>query len=195
MSLTKDGILRRLTSPYATEANTNNAKLAEAFATGLWAPIKQGLEDISTQSYIGTMSGGSLNLWARVVSLTRDPDESDAHFRIRIKSAIRRLIGGVTPDDMIEFAAGLLGVNASDIIIEENMAMDDAMMYRPGYFMIHFDEELLAHLGFVPAQFPAIRALIGEALSTVAAAGVKVEVHVQGGGMYDMAVYDVDTYG
>lgn len=194
MGFTTDDLLARLTSPYKIDAGSNNRRFMAAFAAGYWEQIQTNIDDIRAQKTLDGMVGGTIDRWASFL-VTRNAGETDSHYKLRIKQKIRRLIGGDTPNEMIEFTAALLGTTPSEIEIIENATVEEPNVYRPAYFTIKFNLDLLTTLGFSTSEYSEIAELIGEMLTTVAAAGFLAEVYVAGGGTYDVAEYDVDTYG
>lgn len=171
----------------------NNDKMMAAFYNGFWATVKEGLDDIEVQSKLGTMTGGSLDKWAKLVNLVRYDGETDARFRLRVKAALRRLIGFNTVDDLIDFCAGLLDVDATEFTVTENVASDQPGVEKPGYVEVSFNLELLDAI-VTPAEYVEITDLLTELASACGAAGVKVRMAPVGGALYDVDSYDVGVY-
>lgn len=185
----------QITTIRGTAHPSNNAKLMQAYADGFWALVRKNLSDMRKHMYLATMEGGSLDEFAKLVSLKRGAGESDAAFRLRIRHAIRKLFGANKPDDMIEFTASLLGANPEDIELIENEASSAPGVYKPAYLEVKFDVDLLGALGFDPSEYNTVIASLASNLTDVAAAGVKVGVYTLGGAQFDVESYDVGRYG
>lgn len=192
MGYTTDDLVNRLTTPYSPASDSNNRKLMAAFAQGYWASVKQGLDDIVAQGKVDTMTEGSLDKWAMVVNLVREPGETDSYFRIRVKTALKRLVGGVTIDALIDFCASLLGCERSEFTLVEN---NDGGVYEPATVSVSFNLDLLGDLGFAVGDYATVAEELSEFLTLVAAAGVRVTVTTEGGAQYDVDSYDVGVYG
>jgi hypothetical protein len=193
MGLKRDDLLARLTSAYTDRADSNIAKFFQAVYNGCWVTIERGIADLQAQRYVSTMTGAVLDKWARVVKLTRKAGESDAQFRLRVIGAIRRLRGGATPDDLLAFTETLLNASPGDVKLFENK--DSQGAYRDAYVRVEVPAELLARLGFATSEYATVIANIETILDRVAGGGVKTEVLLAGGAVWDTDAYDDGVYG
>lgn len=199
MITSTEGLTKYLTTPYAQDPGTNNYKLLAAFYEGYWNETSNtNIPQLRDASHVPTQVGGQLDRWAGMLRILRRDGESDEAFRIRIAGAIRRLYGGVTVNDIIEFAAGVTGASRTNFSITEN-SPDGTIVppvgYQPASYYLNFDPTILSALGFQPSEYAAVVQTLSDVITQVSAGGVQATVNIGGGGTYDVSKYDEATYG
>jgi len=114
-----------LKSPYPHHDGTNWSSLINTFATEFTA-LETTRDTVLDSVVVDRATGAQLDRLGEVVQLPRQTNETDPHYRGRLKVQLKKYIGGATIDEIKETAAILLDTNASEIAIEEDFATEAA---------------------------------------------------------------------
>lgn len=136
--------------------------------------IGEEFEDLHTardeamlSSYVDTATGAQLDKIGSFVFLPRRHEETDDHYRGRLKVQLRTLIGGGTIPDIKETSAILLGTQPSEVDIIEDFDNE------PARFDINFSDQYLSDSTVEVSDFVSF-------LDEIRAAGVRIFGSIEG---------------
>ncbi|MCK5217566.1 MAG: hypothetical protein KAJ93_07240 [Methanosarcinales archaeon] len=114
-----DDIISRLTSPYNHDPTSNNYKLLSIFADE-YDEIETTISDIKSAHFVDSATGTSLDNLGILLQTFRETAETDAHYRIRLKTMWARYIGSGTIQDVLDIVAAMLAVETNRIEVIED---------------------------------------------------------------------------
>jgi hypothetical protein len=114
-------MVNRLTSPYARESDSNNRKLLK-LAGDEADDMAATIADIKAAHSINTATNKSLEILGSILQTPRTTDETDAHYRARIKTMWQRYVGSSTIQDIKNITAAMLNVNPQRVQVMEDFS-------------------------------------------------------------------------
>lgn len=123
--------------------------------------IHAARDDAMMSAYVDTATGEQLDKIGTFVFLPRRHDETDDHYRGRLKVQLRTLIGGGTIADIKETSAILLDTHSSEVDIIEDFDNE------PARFDINFSDRYLSESTVEVSDFVSF-------LDEIRAAGVRI---------------------
>lgn len=162
-----------LKRPFKTPINTTGGYETTGFANliTLFASFATDFRDIRTEvlasRYVQTASGKALDEIGSFVQLPRHTNETDEHYRLRLLTQFRRIIGNCTIDDVRETAALLLKIPVESVLFSE--PFDETV----AAFNIHLQEEAIEESPVTPQEFVLL-------VGGFAAGGVDVSISAEG---------------
>lgn len=165
-------------SPFDTEPETTWDRLLNTLSEE-FEEIHTARDEAMLASYVDTAVGEQLDKIGSFVQLPRKHDETDSHYRGRLKVQLRVLLGGGSIEDIKETAAILLQTQPREITITEDPDTE------PARFDIEFKTEYLRNSTVTVNEFVSF-------LDEVRAAGVRIFGTVKGGFEY-RSVDDFDA--
>jgi hypothetical protein len=190
MALTTAGLLDHLPSTYNVESGSNNEAIAKVFVDTYWSELAAAFVELRKQGVLFTATAGHLDQFGSFsfISVTRGSGESDTKYRGRIANQLQLLLGGTSPDRILEFVQAFLGAGEGDVTLTEND--DGSGGFAPATFSISFSPQLLSDLGIPEPEHLDTIEKLEEFLNEVAPAGVRGTVDVD----FTAAVWDTDTW-
>jgi len=155
-----DRLVKRLTSPYASDPGTNVYKLLSCPGQELDAAEAE-ISQVQDAHHVDPAAGQSLDSLGDLLQVARQTDESDAHYRARLKTQLRRSTGSATISDIKEIAATLLGVPLPRVRVQEDFSVEYA------YFQVYAFLQDLDAAGITVQEFKDL-------LANVKGAGIRI---------------------
>ena len=114
-----DNTISRLTSPYNQDPTSNNYKFLSIFSDE-YGEINTTISDIKSAHFVDSATGMSLDNLGVLLQTFRETAETDAHYRIRLKTMWARYIGSGTIQDVLDIVAAMLAVETNRIEVIED---------------------------------------------------------------------------
>lgn len=129
-----DSLVQVLSTAFQKEKDSNNYKLLGTVLRELevlgygddgygYAPWGGGIEDIlhrvKEAHWVDYASGKNLENYAQIYNITRNANETDAHFRMRIKLQHQKHISHATIDEMRLICATILYTSTLRVLLED----------------------------------------------------------------------------
>lgn len=154
-----------INSPHDTDGEVWAGLLAACASE--YAELETALRAVLAAKSVTSASGEQLDQLATIFDLERRTGEPDAKFRLRIQTALRRLISSGTIDEIREAIAVLLETSQSEVVVDEPFDVE------PARVDVSVWESELSDAGFTLDEFAGIT---GE----LTAGGVGVEMFARG---------------
>lgn len=161
-----DDIIFRLTPPYNQDPTSNNYKFLSIFADE-YDEIETTILDIKSAHFVDSATGASLDNLGGLLQTFRETAETDAHYRIRLKTMWARYIGSGTIQDVLDIVAAMLAVETNRIEVIE----DFVGVYANFDVWVWFQD--LADAGITTSD-------LNDLLGAVKGAGISVAAHAYG---------------
>ena len=114
-----DNTISRLPSTYNKDPASNNYKFLSIFSNE-HEDIADTISDIKSAHFIDSSTGMSLDNIGVLLQTFRETAETDAHYRIRLKTMWARYIGSGTIQDVLDIVAAMLSVESNRIEVIED---------------------------------------------------------------------------
>jgi len=129
-----DSLVPVLSTAFQKEKASNNYKLLgtvlrelevvgygdDGYGYALWGGgIEDILRRVKEAHWVDYASGKNLEYYAQPFDITRNAEETDAHFRMRIKLQYQKHISHVTIDEIKLICAAILYTNTLRVLIED----------------------------------------------------------------------------
>jgi len=154
-----------INSPYDTDGEVWNALLAACASE--YEELETALRAVLAAKSVTSASGEQLDQLATIFEIERRTGEPDAKFRLRIQTALRRLISSGTIDEIRETIAVLLETSQSEVLVDEPYDVEPARVDLSVW------ESELSDAGFSLNEFADIA-------NDLTAGGVGVEMFARG---------------
>ena len=155
-----DRLVKRLTSPYASDPDTNVYKLLSCPGQELDAAEAE-ISKAQDAHHVDLAAGQSLDSLGDLLQAPRQTGEADAHYRARLKTQLQRSIGSATIPDVKEIAAMILGVSQGRVQVREDFSVEYA------YFQVCAFPQDLDAAGITAQEFKGL-------LANVKGAGIRI---------------------
>ena len=174
-------LLNRLPRPLSRQADlaqNPNAQLLQI--PGVALERQSGLLDqLSASRSPATAYGGMLERYGNPIGILRD-DDLDLTYRIRILAEFRKLISKGTRNEIIQFVASALNVDATQVKVVENVDVDTSA-FRARYYYVEVPIDGLIAQGIEDqAEITAVLDTVEALLDRVEGAGIRGVFKVQG---------------
>jgi len=123
-----DELIKLLSTAFRTDQDSNNYKLLKVIDSE-FTNIEQTINDIKNAHFVDLAEGKSLDYIASLFNVRRKHNESDDHFRARIKLAFSKISDMATINDLKEIIAVTLQTETSRIKIEDRYDLEPALFY------------------------------------------------------------------
>ncbi|NEU58595.1 hypothetical protein [Halorussus sp. MSC15.2] len=157
---------RNLKSPYPHDEGTFWNDLFDTLGAEL-EDLEAANTEVLDSKVIDIATGEQLDKLGELVKTKRKSEESDEHYRARLKVQLRRFLSGATRDQIKETAAILLNTDTDQITIEEDFAVE------PGRFVVRVWQSDLDSSGVSDTEFRTF-------VDQVRSAGVRTVEQVRG---------------
>ena len=114
-----DDTISRLPDSYNRDSTSNNYKLLSIFANE-HDDIADTIADIKSAHFIDSATGMSLDYFGVMLQTFRETAETDAHYRVRLKTMWARYGSSGTIQDILDIVAAMLSVETNRIEVIED---------------------------------------------------------------------------
>ena len=161
-----DEMVRLLSSAYNKSANSNLYKLLKVIDSE-YTNIEQTINDIKNAHFVDFATSKSLEHIASLFNIRRKQNETDEHFRARIRLMVSILTGTGTIDGIKKMIASALNTDTSRIKVKDSYDIE------PGFFQIWVWLQDVNNAGLTLNEFFSL-------IQSVKPAGVRVNFYSQG---------------
>ena len=123
-----DELIKLLSTAFRKDQDSNNYKLLKVIDSE-FTNIERIINDIKNAHFVDLAEGKSLDYIASLFNVKRKQNESDDHFRARIKLAFSKISDMATINDLKEIIAVTLQTETSRIKIEDRYDLEPALFY------------------------------------------------------------------
>jgi len=161
-----DEIIKLLSTAFRKDADSNNYKLL-SIINSEFQNIEQIINDIKNAHFVDLAEGKSLEYIASLFNVRRQQNETDDHFRARIKLAFSKISNMASINDVKEIVAAALQTKTSRVRVK------DRYDFEPAFFELWIWLQDLNNAGLTLDDFQ-------ELIGVIKPAGVKVKAYQQG---------------
>ena len=161
-----DQLIKLLSTAFRKDSDSNIYRLLKVIDSE-YSNIEQAINDVKNAHFVDFASGKSLDYLATLFGILRQVNESDEHFRARVKFAFSKISDMGTINDIKEIVATTLNTTTSRVVIKENPD------YEAAYFEIWLWLQDLNSAGLTVDEFQ-------ELVKAIKPAGVRVVTYQQG---------------
>ena len=161
-----DELIKLLSTAYNKSPNSNNYKLLKVLDSE-YSNIEQTISDVKYSHFVDYATGKSLDQIASLFNVRRKQNETDEHFRARIKLMASILKGTGTIDDLREIIATALITQTSRVRVRDRYDLE------PAFFEVWVWLQDLNNAGLTLDEFR-------ELLNAVKPAGTRFQAYQQG---------------
>lgn len=156
-----DDLIKLLSTAFRKDADSNNYKLLEVIDSE-FQNIEQTINDIKYTHSIDLATGKSLDWFASLFNVRRKQNETDDHFRARIKLAFSKIADMATINDIKEIVAATLQTKTSRIRVVDKWNVE------PAYFDVWVWLQDLNNVGLTVEE-------LKDLLQAIKPAGVRLD--------------------
>jgi hypothetical protein len=164
--MSADRLIKLLSTAFRRDPESNNYKLLKIITEG-FDELEQVLEDVKNAHYVNFAQGKSLDYIASLFNVRRFPNETDEHFRARIKLAFSKISDMATINDTKEIIAATLQTETSRVKVKDRYDLE------PAHFEVWVWLQDLNNAGLTLEEFKAL-------LKAIKPAGVGLSAFQQG---------------
>lgn len=161
-----DELIRLLSTAFRKDPDSNNYKLLKVVDSE-FSNIEQAINDVKNAHFIDFATGQSLDYLASLFNVRRQLNETDDHFRARIKFAFSKITNMATIDDLKEIIAAALKTITGRVVVK------DRYDFEPAFFEVWIWLQDLNNAGLTLDEFR-------ELLNAVKPAGTRFQAYQQG---------------
>ncbi|ADB58526.1 hypothetical protein [Archaeoglobus profundus] len=161
-----DKLVRLLSTAFRKDPDSNNYKLLKVVDSE-FSNIEQVVNDIKNAHLVDFATGKSLDYIASLFNVRRKQNETDDHFRARIKLAFSKISNMATINDIKEIIAVALNTKTSRVRVRDRYDLEVAL------FEVWIWLQDLNNAGLTLEEFQ-------ELIKAVKPAGVQVKAYQQG---------------
>jgi len=161
-----DKLVRLLSTAFRKDPDSNNYKLLKIIDSE-YSNIEQAINDIKNAHFVDLATGKSLDYIASLFNVRRKQNETDDHFRARIKLAFSKISNMATINDIKEIIAAALNTKTSRVRVRDRYDLEAAL------FEVWIWLQDLNNAGLTLEEFQ-------ELIKAVKPAGVQVKAYQQG---------------
>lgn len=161
-----DELIKLLSTAFRKDKDSNNYKLLSVVDSE-FSNIEQTINDIKNAHFVDYASGKSLDYIASLFNVRRKLNETDEHFRARIKFAFAKITNMATLNDIKEIIAAALKTKTNRIVVRDKYSIE------PALFEIWLWLQDLTAAGLTLDEFQ-------ELVKAIKPAGVRVKAYQRG---------------
>ncbi len=161
-----DELVKLLSTAFRKDPDSNNYKLLSVIDSE-FQNIEQAINDIKNAHFVDFATGKSLDYIASLFNVRRKQNETDEHFRARIKFAFSKITNMATIDDLKEIIAAAL------MTTTERVRVRDKYELEPAFFEVWVWLQDLNNAGLTLDEFQ-------ELMKAVKPAGTRFQAYQQG---------------
>lgn len=161
-----DELIKLLSTAFRKDQDSNNYKLLKVIDSE-FNNIEQTIKDIKNARFVDFAQGKSLDYIASLFNIRRKQNETDDHFRARIKLAFSKITDMATINDIKEIIAATLQTETNRVKIKDKYDIEPALFYLYVYL------QDLKNAGLTIDEFQ-------ELIKAIKPAGVRVQVYQLG---------------
>lgn len=114
-----DELIKLLSTAFRKDPDSNNYKLLKVIDSE-FSTIEQTISDIKNAHFVDFATGKSLDYIASLFNIRRKLNESDEHFRTRIKLAFSKITNTATINDIKEIIAATLNTTTDRVVVKDD---------------------------------------------------------------------------
>lgn len=164
--MSADKLIKLLSTAFRRDPDSNNYKLISIIAQR-FDDIEQVINDIKNAHFVDFAGGKSLEYLASLFNIRRKQNETDDHFRARIKLAFSKISNMATINDIKEIIATTLQTETSRVKVKDRYDLESA------HFEVWVWLQDLNNAGLTLEDFKAL-------LKAIKPAGVRLSAFQQG---------------
>lgn len=161
-----DELIRLLSTAFRKDPDSNNYKLLKILDSE-FSNIEQAINDVKNAHFIDFAAGQSLDHLASLFNVRRKLNETDEHFRARIKLVFSKITNMATISDIKEILAATLNTSTSRVSVRDRYDVE------PAFFEVWVWLPDLAAAGLTLEEFQ-------ELISAIKPAGTRMQAIQQG---------------
>lgn len=123
-----DELIKLLSTAFRKDQDSNNYKLLKVVDSE-FTNIEQTINDIKNAHFVDLAQGKSLDYIASLFNVRRKQNESDDHFRARIKLAFSKITDMTTINDIKEMLAATIQTETSRIKVMDKWDSEPALFF------------------------------------------------------------------
>lgn len=158
-----DDLIKLLSTAYRKDPNSNNYKLLKILDSE-FQNIERAINDLKDAHFVDFAEGKSLEYIASLFNIRRQQNETDDHFRVRIKLAFSKISNMASINDIKEIVAAALQTKTSRVKVK------DRYDFEPAFFELWIWLQDLNNAGLTLDDFQ-------ELIGVIKPAGVKVKAY------------------
>lgn len=159
-------LVKLLSTAFRKDEDSNNYKLLKIIDSE-FTNIEQAISDVKNSHFVDYASGKSLDYIASLFNVRRKQNETDDHFRARIKLAFSKITNMATIPDIKEILAATLQTSTSRVRVRDRYDVE------PAFFEVWVWAPDLTAAGLTLEEF---QTLIG----VIKPAGTRIQAFQQG---------------
>jgi len=125
--MTADKLVKLLSTAFRKDPDSNNYKLLKVIDSE-FSNLEQIINDVKNAHFVDHATGKSLEYIASLFTVRRKLNETDDHFRARIKLTFSKISNTATINNIKEVVAAALNTETSRVRVRDRYDMEPAMV-------------------------------------------------------------------